>query len=145
MKGYWNQPVETANVLKDGWLYTGDMARMDQDGFFEIVDRKKDLIIASGFNIYPREIEEVLYEHKAIKEASVIGIPDSYRGETVKAFIVFQENMSATEKELDYFCRPRLAAYKVPRKFEFQNDLPKSNIGKILRRQLLEEETKNKQ
>jgi long-chain acyl-CoA synthetase len=140
MKGYWNRPDETSKVLKDGWLYTGDMARMDEDGFFEIVDRKKDMIIAGGYNIYPREIEEVLFEHPAIKEAAAAGVPDKYRGETVKAFVVLKEGASVTAEELDAFCRERLAAYKVPRKYEFRDTLPKTLVGKVLRRQLLEEE-----
>ncbi|WP_052487487.1 long-chain-fatty-acid--CoA ligase [Gordoniibacillus kamchatkensis] len=140
MKGYWNRPDETAKVLRDGWLHTGDMARMDEDGFFEIVDRKKDMIIASGYNIYPREIEEVLFEHPAVKEAAVAGVPDQYRGETVKAFVVVKDGASVTAAELETFCRERLAAYKVPRKFEFRAALPKTLVGKVLRRQLLEEE-----
>jgi long-chain acyl-CoA synthetase len=140
MKGYWNREDETAKVLKDGWLYTGDMAKMDEDGFFTIIDRKKDMIIASGYNIYPREIEEALYEHPAVKEAAVAGVPDPYRGETVKAFIVFKDGESATAQELEQFCRSRLAAYKVPRKYEFRESLPKTVVGKVLRRKLLEEE-----
>ncbi|PGL67258.1 AMP-binding protein [Bacillus sp. AFS055030] len=140
MKGYWNRPEETAGTLKDGWLYTGDLGYMDEEGFFYIVDRKKDMINAGGFNVYPRDIEEVLYEHEAIKEAVVVGIPDSYRGETVKAYIVLKEGKSVTETELDDFCRKYLAAYKVPRFYEFRSELPKTMIGKILRRTLLEEE-----
>lgn len=136
MLGYWNKPEETAMALRDGWLYTGDMAKMDEEGFFYIVDRKKDIIIASGFNIYPREIEEVLYEHPAIQDAAVIGVPDEYRGETVKAFIVLKQGASATEQELDEWCRARLAKFKVPRYYEFRDDLPKSIIGKVLRRKL---------
>jgi long-chain acyl-CoA synthetase len=140
MKGYWKMPEETEQVLIDGWLHTGDIARMTEDGFFEIVDRKKDMIIASGFNIYPREIEEVLYEHAKVQEAVVAGIPDSYRGETVKAYIVLQEGETATEEEIIDFCRERLAKYKVPRMVEFRESLPKSMVGKILRRMLVEEE-----
>ncbi|MEW9698767.1 long-chain fatty acid--CoA ligase [Paenibacillus sp. SI8] len=140
MKGYWNRELETSATLKDGWLYTGDMARMDEEGFFAIVDRKKDLIIAGGFNIYPREIEEILYEHPAILEAAVAGIPDQYRGETVKAFVVLKSGMTLTESELELWCRDRLAAFKVPRKVEFRESLPKTLVGKVLRRQLLEEE-----
>ncbi|SDN76572.1 long-chain acyl-CoA synthetase [Paenibacillus sp. yr247] len=142
MKGYWQREHETALTIKDGWLYTGDMGRVDEDGFFSIVDRKKDLIIAGGFNIYPREIEEVLFEHPAIQEATVVGVPDEYRGETVKAFVVLRSGMSLTEKELELWCRERLAAFKVPRKVEFRPSLPKTMIGKVLRRQLLEEEKK---
>ncbi|MBD0383110.1 long-chain-fatty-acid--CoA ligase [Paenibacillus sedimenti] len=142
MKGYWNRERETSLTIKEGWLYTGDMARMDDDGFFAIVDRKKDLIIAGGYNIYPREIEEILYEHPAVQEAAVAGIPDQYRGETVKAFVVLKSGMTLTEKELELWCRERLAAYKVPRRIEFRESLPKTMVGKVLRRQLLEEEQK---
>ncbi|NYE57855.1 long-chain-fatty-acid--CoA ligase [Carboxydothermus ferrireducens] len=140
MKGYWNMPEETARVLKDGWLYTGDIARMDEDGYFYIVDRKKDMIIASGYNIYPREVEEVLFEHPKIKEAVVVGVPDEYRGETVKAFVVLKDGETATAEEIIAFCKERLAAYKVPKKVEFREELPKTAVGKILRRQLREEE-----
>ncbi len=140
MKGYWNRPEETANTLRDGWLYTGDMAKMDEDGYFYIVDRKKDMIIAGGFNIYPREVEDVLFEHPAVKEAAVVGVPDPYRGETVKAFIVLKDGHTVTEAELDKFCRENLAAYKVPRIYEFRTELPKTMVGKVLRRQLQEEE-----
>ncbi len=140
MLGYWNRPEETAKTLRDGWLYTGDMARMDEDGYFYIVDRKKDMIIAGGFNIYPREVEDVLFEHPAVKEAAVVGVPDPYRGETVKAFIVLKEGQNVTEEELNQFCRENLAAYKVPRIYEFRNELPKTMVGKVLRRQLQEEE-----
>lgn len=140
MQGYWGRPEETKEALKEGWLYTGDMASMDTDGFFTIVDRKKDMIIAGGFNIYPREIEEVLYEHPDIVEAAVVGIPDEYRGETVKAYVVAKEGMELNIEELDTYCRSKLAAYKVPRHYEFRKELPKSAIGKILRRKLLEEE-----
>lgn len=142
MKGYWQREHETAMTIRDGWLYTGDMGRIDEDGFFSIVDRKKDLIIAGGYNIYPRDIEEVLFEHPAILEAAVAGVPDEYRGETVKAFVVLRPGMTLTEKELELWCRERLAAYKVPRKVEFRQSLPKTMIGKVLRRQLLEEEKK---
>lgn len=139
MKGYWKNEEETKEVLKDGWLLTGDIAYMDEKGYFYIVDRKKDIIIASGFNIYPREIEEVLYEHPAIMEASVVGVKDSYRGETVKAFIVLREGMTVTEEELNQFMRRKLASFKVPRIYEFRKELPKTAIGKVLRRQLKKE------
>jgi long-chain acyl-CoA synthetase len=142
MKGYWNQPYETENVLRDGWLYTGDIGYMDERGYFYIVDRKKDIIIASGYNIYPREVEEVLYEHPKVQEAVVVGVPHEYRGETVKAFVVLKEGEQCTEEELDQFMRSRLAAYKVPRIYEFRKELPKTAVGKILRRALLEEEMK---
>jgi long-chain acyl-CoA synthetase len=144
MKGYWNRPEETSNTLKDGWLFTGDIATMDEEGYFTIVDRKKDMIIAGGFNIYPREVEEVLYEHPKVLEAAIIGVADSYRGETVKAFIVVKKGEQVSEKELDNHCRSKLAAYKVPRHYEFRADLPKTLIGKILRRKLVEEEASQK-
>jgi long-chain acyl-CoA synthetase len=142
MKGYWKMESETAKVLINGWLLTGDMAKMDEDGYFYIVDRKKDMIIAGGYNIYPREVEEVLYEHPAVLEAAVIGVPDPYRGETVKAFIVLKPEYrgKVTAEEIIKFCRERLAAYKVPRIIEFRDELPKSLVGKILRRVLKEEE-----
>jgi long-chain acyl-CoA synthetase len=143
MKGYWNRPDETAAVLRNGWLLTGDIAYMDEEGFFYIVDRKKDIIIAGGYNIYPREVEEVLYEHEAVQEAVVAGVPDPYRGETVKAYVVLKKGAVATEKELDAFVRKRLAAYKVPRIYEFREELPKTAMGKILRRALTEEEKEN--
>ncbi|MGB9826620.1 MAG: AMP-binding protein, partial [Desulfofundulus sp.] len=140
MKGYWNMPEETASVLRDGWFYTGDIARMDEEGYFYIVDRKKDMIIAGGFNIYPREVEEVLFEHPKVLEAVVAGVPDPYRGETVKAFVVLKQGETATEEELIQYCRSKLAAYKVPRQVEFRDSLPKTIVGKVLRRYLREEE-----
>jgi long-chain acyl-CoA synthetase len=140
MQGYWQMPEETDRVLRDGWLYTGDLAKMDADGYFYIVDRKKDMIIAGGFNIYPREIEEVLFKHPKVMEAAAIGVKDRYRGETVKAFVVLRPGESATEEELVAFCKNELAAYKVPRLLEFRKELPKSLIGKVLRRVLAEEE-----
>lgn len=140
MKGYWNNPEETEHSLKDGWLYTGDLGYMDEEGYFYVVDRKGDMIIASGYNIYPREIEEVLYEHEDIQEAVVAGIPDPYRGETVKAYIVLRSGATLTEKALDQFCRKHLAPYKVPKLYEFRTELPKTAVGKILRRQLIDEE-----
>jgi len=145
MKGYWNRPEETEKVLKDGWLYTGDMAYMDEKGYFYIVDRKKDVIIASGYNIYPREVEEVLYEHPDVQEAAVIGVPDDYRGETVKAFIVPKQGRVLDEKALDAHCRKMLAPYKVPKSYEFRSELPKSAIGKVLKRVLIAEEDKKRQ
>ncbi|ARK31662.1 AMP-binding protein [Halalkalibacter krulwichiae] len=140
MKGYWNRPEETAATLKDDWLLTGDMGYMDEEGYFYIVDRKKDMIIAGGFNIYPREIEEVLYNHEEIQEAVAIGVPDEYRGETVKVFVVKKEGATVTEEELNIYCRKHLAAYKVPKKYEFREELPKTLVGKILKRVLIEEE-----
>jgi len=145
MKGYWNRPEETAQTLRDGWLYTGDIATMDEDGFFTIVDRKKDMIIAGGYNIYPREVEEVLYRHPKVQEAAVAGIPDPYRGETVKAYVVLKPGETATEEEIIAFCRENLAKYKVPRAVEFRDSLPKTMVGKILRRALREEEMKKAQ
>ena len=142
MKGYWNRPDDTEQTLKDGWLYTGDLGYMDKEGYFYIVDRKKDMIIAGGYNIYPREVEEVLYEHPAVAEAVVAGVPDPYRGETVKAYIVLKEGTNVTESEMDEFVRKHLAAYKVPRIYEFRKELPKTAVGKILRRVLVEEEKK---
>jgi long-chain acyl-CoA synthetase len=136
MLGYWKMEEETKKTIRDEWLYTGDIATMDEDGYFYIVDRKKDLILASGYNVYPREIEEVLYEHPKVKEAGVIGVPDEYRGEAPKAFIVLKEGEEATPEEIIEFCKKRLAAYKVPKLIEFRDDLPKTLIGKILRREL---------
>jgi long-chain acyl-CoA synthetase len=140
MQGYWNRPEETAEVLHDGWLLTGDMAVMDEEGYFTIVDRKKDLIISSGYNVYPREVEEVLYEHPKVLEVSVAGVPDAYRGEVVKAFVVLKEGEQATADEIRDFAKERLAAYKVPRAVEFRDELPKTMIGKVLRRALVEQE-----
>jgi long-chain acyl-CoA synthetase len=142
MQGYWNRPDETAAALRDGWLYTGDIGRMDDDGYFYIVDRKKDMIIAGGFNIYPREIDEVLFEHPKVREAVAVGIPDKYRGETVKAYVVVKDGETATEQEIIDFCRERLTRYKVPTRIEFRPELPKTLVGKILRRALREEEIK---
>ena len=136
MKGYWNKPEETSQMLRNGWLHTGDMARKDEDGYYYIVDRKKDMIIAGGFNIYPRDVEEVLWEFPTVAEAAVIGVPDTYRGETVKAFVVLQPGKSATADEIISFCRTRLAAYKIPRQVVFRDSLPKSSVGKYLRREL---------
>ncbi|AWE08261.1 long-chain fatty acid--CoA ligase [Lysinibacillus sp. 2017] len=140
MKGYWNRPEDTAMTFIDGWFLTGDLGYMDENGYFYVVDRKKDMIIAGGYNIYPREVEEILYEHEAIQECVVAGIPDPYRGETVKAYVVLKEGHTVTDKELNEFCRKNLAAYKVPRFYEFREELPKTAVGKILRRTLVEEE-----
>jgi long-chain acyl-CoA synthetase len=140
MKGYLNMPEETERTLKDGWLYTGDVAKMDEDGYFFIVDRKKDMIVASGYNVYPREVEEVLFEHPDVAEAVAIGVPDEYRGESVKAFVVKRSGATTTEEEILAFCKERLAPYKAPRAVEFRDDLPKSAVGKLLRRVLVEEE-----
>lgn len=146
MKGYWEQPTETANVLREHpqlgpglWLHTGDIARMDEEGYFQIVDRKKDMIICGGFNVYPRDVEEALFKHPAVKEAAVIGVPDEYRGETVVAFVTLREEASATEEEIIAFCRQHLASYKVPSRVRFRAELPKSMVGKVLRRELTRE------
>ena len=141
MKGYYNNPEETRQAIDaDGWLHTGDIARMDADGYFYIVDRKKDLIIASGYNIVPREVEEVLFLHPQVLEAAVVGVFDARRGETVKAFVVLKAGQSATVEEIRAFCRERLAPYKVPSQVEFRSELPKTQVGKTLRRVLVEEE-----
>jgi long-chain acyl-CoA synthetase len=149
MKGYWNLPTETANALRvgpdgqPGWFYSGDIGYMDADGYFHISDRKKDMIIAGGYNIYPADVEAVLFEHPKVMEAAVIGVPDERRGETVKAFIVLKEGETATAEEIIAFCRERMAAYRVPRIIEFRDDLPKSMIGKVLRRELREDEARS--
>ncbi len=140
MLGYWRRPEETALAIRDGWLHTGDVARMDEDGYFYVVDRKKDMINASGFKVLPREVEEVLYSHPKVREVAVAGLPDPYRGETVKAYVALKEGEKATEDELRDFCRRHLAAFKVPTRIEFRQELPKSVVGKILRRALVEEE-----
>lgn len=139
MKGYWRNPEETERTLRDGWLHTGDTGFLDGDGFLFIVGRKKEMIIAGGYNIYPNEIDQVLYQHPAVAEACTFGIPDAYRGETVKAAIVIKEQHSLSEEEIIEWCRERLARYKVPRHIEFREQLPKSSVGKILRRALVEE------
>jgi len=142
MKGYWKNPQETARTLKDGWLFTGDIARMDEDGYFYIVDRKKDMVISGGHNVYPREIEEVLYSHPKIKEVCAIGLPHPSRGEQIKVFVVPAEDESVATEELIEYCQTRLADYKLPTQFEFRKDLPKSDVGKILKKVLREEELK---
>jgi len=139
MEGYWQKPGETALALRDGWLYTGDLARMEADGYFYIVERKKDMIISGGYNIYPREVEEVLYQHPGVKEAVALGWPDAYRGEVVKVVIVPRDGLQLTAGEIQAFCQPQLAAYKVPKLVEFRRELPKSQVGKVLRRVLREE------
>ena len=139
MKGYLNMPAETAQTLRNGWLYTGDVATMDEDGYFFIVDRKKDMIVASGYNVYPREIEEVLFEHPDVSEAVAVGVPDEYRGESVKAFVVRRADSTVTETEILAFCLERLAPYKAPKELEFREELPKSTVGKLLRRVLADE------
>jgi long-chain acyl-CoA synthetase len=143
MVGYWNNQAETENVLRDGWLLTGDVARMDAEGYFFIVDRKKDMIDVSGLKVYPREVEELLFTHPGIKEAAVVGMPDSYRGEVVHAYVVLKPESrgKVTEQDVVMFCRSGLASYKAPRKVTFVDELPKSLVGKVLRRRLREGNT----
>ncbi len=144
MKGYHNRPDATAETIRDGWLHTGDIAKMDEDGYFYIVDRIKDMIISGGYNVYPRDIEEVLYEHPKVMEACSIGIPHKQRGESVKAFIVLKESETATAEELISFCEKHLAKYKLPTEIEFRDELPKTNVGKILRKDLRKEELQSR-
>jgi long-chain acyl-CoA synthetase len=138
--GYFKQPEETADAIREGWLYTGDIGYMDDEGYLFIVDRKKDMIIAGGYNIYPRDIDEVLFEHPKIREACAVGVPDAYRGETVKAFVVPETGETLTDEDIKAWCKEKLAAYKVPKQVEFMDELPKSPIGKVLRRKLREME-----
>ena len=133
MDGYWNRPDETASALANGWMHTGDVGFMDREGWFYLIDRKKDLINASGFKVSPREVEDVLYRHPAVREAAVIGVPDSYRGETVKAVVSLKAGAVATAEELIAHCREFLAAYKAPRQIELIDDLPKTVSGKVMR------------
>lgn len=139
MKGYWNKPEETSHTIREGWLYTGDLATMDVDGYFFIVGRKKEMIIASGYNIYPIEVENVIYTHPAVLEAAVIGIPDAYRGETIHAVVALKEGNTLTKAELIAYCREHLSAFKVPVDVEFVEELPKTAVGKILKRTLQEQ------
>jgi long-chain acyl-CoA synthetase len=140
MKGYWNRAEATNEVTREGWLYTGDIARMDADGYFFIVGRKKDMIIVSGYNVYPDEVDAVLMAHPAVLEAATIGVPDERRGETVKSFVVLADGQTATADELIEYCRKELAAYKIPREIEFRAELPKSAMLKVLRRELRNQE-----
>jgi long-chain acyl-CoA synthetase len=135
MKGYWQRPEETSNTIKEGWLCTGDLGFMHPDGFFQIVDRKKDMILVSGFNVYPNEVEDVLAMHPKILEAAAVGVPDEKSGEVVKVFIV-KKDSSLTEEEVMAHCRANLTGYKVPKQVVFKAELPKTNVGKILRREL---------
>jgi len=144
MKGYWNRPDETAAAMRDGWLYTGDIARMDEDGYFTIIQRKKDMIIVSGFNVYPTEIEDVLFAHPAVSEVVVVGVPCAYRGEAVKAFIVKKDELTTSVEEFVEYCSTRLARYKVPSQIEFVEKLPKSAIGKVLRTELKDAEASSR-
>ncbi|MBI2755574.1 MAG: long-chain fatty acid--CoA ligase [Chloroflexi bacterium] len=140
MHGYWNRPEETAEVLRDGWLFTGDLVTVDADGYFSIVDRKKDVILSGGVNVYPRDVEEPLYRHPAVQEAVAVGLPDEYWGEAVKVYIVLKPGHTATVEEIQRYCHAQMASYKVPKYVEFRDSLPKSLVGKFLRRMLLEEE-----
>jgi long-chain acyl-CoA synthetase len=138
--GYWQKPEETEHAIPGGALHTGDVGFMDERGWFYLVDRKKDLINASGYKVWPRDVEDVLYGHEAVRETAVVGIPDAYRDETVKAFVSLKLGASVTEEALIAFCRERMAAYKYPRRIEFVDDLPKTASGKILRRELRDRE-----
>jgi long-chain acyl-CoA synthetase len=148
MQGHWQQPAETAEMLREGpspgsgerWLFTGDLGYLDEDGYLFIVDRKKDLIKPSGFQIWPREIEEVIASHPAVAEVGVAGIPDKLRGEAVKAWVVLRPGQQATGAEIRAYCRKMLVSYKVPKQVEFRDSLPKTAVGKILRRELAREE-----
>jgi long-chain acyl-CoA synthetase len=148
MKGYWNRPEETAEMIREGgdrvrWLHTGDIATVDDEGYFAIVDRKKDMILVSGFNVYPTDVEQVLFRHPKILKASVVGIPDDTTGEAVKAFIVLKEGQAAEAEEIIAWCRDErhgLTGYRVPKHIEFRDALPETIVGKVLRRVLLEEE-----
>ncbi len=140
MKGYWNMPEETAKTITDGWLHTGDIGKMDEEGYFYIVDRKKDMIISGGFNVYPRDIDEVFFEHPKVEEACSIGIPHPTRGESIKVFVVLKKGESATQEEFITYCEDKLAKYKLPTKIEFRDELPKTNVGKVLRKVLRAEE-----
>jgi long-chain acyl-CoA synthetase len=139
MLGYWNKPQATAETIRDGWLHTGDLATEDEDGYFSIVDRLKDMIVVSGFNVYPREVEEILFRHPAVAEASVVQYPDPYQGESVMAFVVLKPGQAATEQEIIDYCRSQIAVFKCPRKIVFRDSLPKNNTGKVLRRELRDE------
>ncbi len=144
MKGYWNRPEDTAETITDGWIHTGDIAKMDDEGYFYIVDRKKDMIISSGYNVYPRDIEEVFYEHPKVMDATAIGIPHSKRGEAIKMFVVLKEGETATVEELRAFYEDKLAKYKWPTEIEFRDALPRTTVGKILKTELREDELKKK-
>jgi long-chain acyl-CoA synthetase len=145
MKGYHNMPTETANVLREGWLYTGDIARMDEDGYFFIVDRKKELIKPGGYQVWPREVEEVISDNPKVLEVGVAGIPDAYRGETVKAWVVLKPGETATVDEIRAWCKEQLAVFKVPTQVEFRDELPKTTVGKILRRELVRQDKESQE
>jgi long-chain acyl-CoA synthetase len=141
--GYWEKPEETQHAIRNGWLYTGDIGKMDKDGWFYVVDRKKDMIVASGYKVWPRDVEDVIYQHPAVKETAVVGVQDPYRGETVKAFVALKKGMegTVTPEEIIAFCKSRMAAYKYPRQVEFVPEIPKTLTGKFLRRNLREQKT----
>jgi long-chain acyl-CoA synthetase len=143
MQGYFRQKEASREVLKEDWLYTGDMAKFDTDGYVYIVGRKKEMVNVRGLNVYPREIEEILYQNPKIKEAAVIGIEDPHKGEVPKGFVVLKEGEAASEHEIIQYLRERLAPYKIPKFIEFRNNLPKNNTGKILKRILVDEEKKS--
>jgi long-chain acyl-CoA synthetase len=142
MKGYWNNPDETAHALRGGWLHTGDIAKMDEEGYFFIVDRIKDMIKTVGENVYPREVEEVLFTHPKVKDVVVVGLPEEFKGEKIKAYIVLKEGVTATKEEIIQYCREQLSKFKVPKEVEFRDQLPKTLVGKVLRRVLRDEEMK---
>jgi long-chain acyl-CoA synthetase len=149
MKGYWNKPEETANQLKDRWLLTGDIGTMDEDGYLYIVDRKKDMIIISGFKVYPRELEDVLFEHEAVEKAAIIGIPDPKTpgSELVKAYLVLKDGYRETDEiksEIKEFLRKTVAPYKVPKFIEFRKELPETLVGKVLRKDLKDIEARKR-
>jgi long-chain acyl-CoA synthetase len=139
MRGYWNRAEATAEAISDGWFRTGDVATQDAEGYFAIVDRRKDMINTAGFKVWPREVEEALYGHPEIRLVAVVGVPDDYRGEAVKAFVVLKDDARCGESELNAFLRERLTAYKIPRSIEFRTELPTSGAGKLLRRALREQ------
>lgn len=139
MKGYWKNPTETEKVMRDGWFATGDIAVKDSEGYYKIVDRKKDMVLVSGFNVYPNEVEDALTKHPSVLEAAVIGVPDGASGEAVKAYIVLKPGLHTSPEDLRSHCKSLLVAYKVPKHFEFREELPKSNVGKILRKELRKE------
>jgi long-chain acyl-CoA synthetase len=140
MVGYWERPTETANMIRDGWVYTGDIGYLDEDGYLFIVDRKKDLIKPSGFQVWPRDVEEVIASYPAVADVCVAGVPDAMQGEAVKAWVVLKPGEQASAKEIQDYCRTKLVAYKVPREIEFREALPKTMVGKTLRRMLREEQ-----
>jgi long-chain acyl-CoA synthetase len=145
MKGYWKRAEETACTLTDGWLHTGDIGKMDEEGYFYVVDRKKDMILSGGLNVYPRDIEEVFYENPKIQEAAAIGIPHPTRGESVKVFVALKEGVTATQEELVEYCKGKMAKFKLPTEIEFRKELPKTNVGKILKKDLRKEEIAKRQ